>query len=332
MSKYSVVITDHDYADVDIEKRILERIGAKVRVYNSKNEEDVIRVTKNANAVINQYAPITHNVIERLTDSCVAVGQYGIGVDTIDVEAATAKGLVVINVPSYCEDEVAEHALALLLTLARKLLLYNDEVRHLGWDWKTQRPIHRLRGQTLGLLGFGHIAQKVVEKARGFAFKVIAFDPFVEGSVMRRRGVQKVTLEQVFSESDFVSIHVALTDKTRGLVSKNEFALLKKGAVIVNVSRGPVIDQDALYRALSEGKIAAAGLDVLHDEPVTARYSGKAILKAKNVCLTPHMAWYSEESIIELREKLAMDIARVLQGKRPTGFVNPEVNPRLTLH
>lgn len=327
MSEYLVVITDYDYPDVDTEKMILAEIGAEIRDYQCKDENEVIQVAREANAVINQYALITRRVIEHLSDSCVAIGQYGIGVDTIDVQAATDKGIVVVNVPSYCEDEVAEHALALLLALARKLPSYDGEVRSLGWDWKTQTPIHRLRNRTLGLVGFGRIARKLVEKAHGLSFQVVAFDPFVEESVMKNVGVQKVGLEELLRESDFISIHVPLTDGTRNLLSEKEFSLMKKEAIVINVSRGPVVDQDALFRALSQERIAAAGLDVFYEEPPRASYSGEALLRLKNVCLTPHVAWYSEESIIELRKKLATDIARVLQGKRPEGFVNKEVKP-----
>ena len=327
MSRYLVVITDYDYPDVDREKAILARIGAEVRAHNHKDENEVIRITRGADAVINQYAPITRRVVEHLSDSCVAIGQYGIGVDTIDVKAATEKGIAVVNVPSYCEHEVAEHALALLLTLARKLPPYDEEVRRLGWDWKTQVPIHRLSGQTLGLVGFGKIARRLVEKVKGFSFQVIAFDPFVEETTMNNLGVWKVALEKLLSDSDFVSIHVPLADGTRNLLSDKELSLMKKEAILINTSRGPVIDQDALCRALSEGKIAAAGLDVFDEEPPGASRSGETLLGLKNVCLTPHVAWYSEESIVDLREKLATDVARVLRGKRPEGFVNPEVKP-----
>lgn len=332
MSRKLVAITDYDYPDVNAETAILEEAGAEVRAYSCKDENEVIEVVGEAHAVINQYAPITRRVIDHLSDSCVAIGQYGIGVDTIDVQAATEKGIVVVNVPSYCEDEVAEHALALLLTLARKLPFYDVEVRRLGWDWKAQAPIHRLRGRTLGLIGFGKIARTLLAKAQGFSFQVMAFDPYIEEEVMTEMGVRKVGLETLLSNSDFISIHVPLTDGTRHLLSDNQFKLMKKDAVIVNVSRGAVVDQDALYRALSKGKIAAAGLDVFYEEPPRAAHSGRALLDLKNVCLTPHVAWYSEESIVELREKLAMDIARVLQGKRPEGFVNPEVKLRSALH
>jgi D-3-phosphoglycerate dehydrogenase len=323
--KKLVVVTDCDFEDVDIERKILERVNAELRSYNCEDENDVIEIVDEADAVINQYAPITRRVIECLSDSCVAIGQYGIGVDTIDVAAATEKGIVVVNVPSYCEDEVAEHALALLLTLARKLPSYDLEVRRLGWDWKTQAPIHRLSNRTLGLIGFGRIARRLAAKTQGLSLELVAFDPYVKEAVMASMGVRKVDLETLLRSSDLVSVHVPLTEETQNLLSDREFRLMKRDAIIVNVSRGPVIDQDALYEALCQRRLGAAGLDVLYEEPPRAEHSGKGLLDIENVCLTPHVAWYSEESVVELRKKLAGDIARVLQGKDPEGFVNPEV-------
>lgn len=331
MGKYQVVITDYDYPDVEMEKKILAKIGAEVLAYHALEETEVIKLVQNADVVINQYAPINKKVIDHLPERCVAIGQYGIGVDTIDVRAATERGIVVINVPSYCEEEVAEHALALLFNLVRKITSYDSEVRRGEWDWKTQAPIHRISGRTLGLIGFGKIARKLASKVRGLSLKVISFDPFVEEGVMKRKGVRKVSLEELLHESDFISVHAPLTEETRHLLSAEEFKKMKREAILINVSRGAVIDQDALFHALSNGVIASAGLDVFHEEPPRESYSGKFLLGLKNVCVTPHVAWYSEQSIIELRTKLATDIAHVLQGKRPFGFVNPQVKSHLRL-
>ena len=331
MNKKLVVITDYDYPDVETERSILEGMGAQVQAYHYTDEADVLKIVGKADAVINQYAPITRNVIEHLSERCVAVGQYGIGVDTIDVAAATDRGIVVVNVPSYCEDEVAEHALALLLALARRLPFYDAEVRRGSWDWTTQVPIHRVRGRTLGLVGFGKIARALAEKANGLALEIVAFDPVVGEAEMSGVGVRKVSLEDLLGQSDFISIHVPLVDATRHLISDPEFALMKRDVVLVNASRGAVVDQDALYRVLSERRILAAGLDVLYDEPPRGAHSGEALVKLDNVFLTPHVAWYSEESIVELREKLARDIGAILKGYRPHGFVNPNVKARVAL-
>ncbi len=329
MYKYLVVVTDYDYPDLNIERKILSRINAEMKEYQCLEENDVIRCVKKANVIINQYAPITRKVIDSLDDTCYAIGQYGIGVDTIDVKAATEKGIVVINVPSYCEDEVAEHVLAMLMALARKILSYNNDVKHSIWDWKTQVPIYKLSNKTLGLIGFGKIAKKLVEKVKGFSFHIIAYDPYIDVSIMNKLGVRKVSLERLLIDSDFISIHVLLVEETKNLLSDEEFLLMKREAIIINASRGPVIDQEALYRALSSGKIAAAGLDVLYNEPPTDIHCGKKLFSLNNICLTPHVAWYSEESTIDLRTKLSMDIVRVLQGIKPEGFVNPNVKTHL---
>ena len=331
MNKKLVVITDYDYPDVETERAILQEMGAEVQAYHYTDEADVLKIVGSADAVINQYAPIGRNVIEHLSERCVAIGQYGIGVDTIDVVAATEAGIVVVNVPSYCEDEVAEHALALLLTLARRLPLYDAEVRRGGWDWTTQAPIRRVRGRTLGLVGFGKIARALVEKVRGLSLEIVAFDPLVREAEMKEVGVRKTSLEDLLRQSDFVSIHVPLVDSTRDLISAPQFQLMKRHAILINESRGAVVDQDALYEVLSERKILAAGLDVLYDEPPRRAHSGEALVKLDNVCLTPHVAWYSEESIVGLREKLARDIGGILKGYKPHGFVNPGVKPRVAL-
>jgi D-3-phosphoglycerate dehydrogenase len=331
MSGRRVVITDYDFPDVAVERAILEGVGVEVLAYHCQGAEDVLKVVGDADVVINQYAPITRNVIMHLGKSCVALGQYGIGVDTIDVQAATEQGIVVINVPSYCEEEVAEHALALLLALARRLLRYDAEVRSGTWDWTTQAPIHRMAGRTLGLVGFGKIARKLAEKVQGLSLVIVSYDPLVPAAAMQEMGVRKVSLEELLRQSDFISIHVPLTEATRNLIAEPQFRLMKEDALLVNVSRGAVLDQDALYRALSERRILAAGLDVLTEEPPRAPHHGEALLSLDNTCLTPHVAWYSEESILLLRERLARDVAGILEGKKPNGFVNQSVKPRVAL-
>jgi len=329
--RWNVVITDFEYPDIEIERSILEPAGAIVHGYQCKDADDVIAVASQAHIVINQYAPITKQVIERLSPSCMAIAQYGIGVDTIDVSTATEHGIMVINVPSYCEDEVAEHALAMMLALARRIPFYDREVRRGAWDYTSQAPIWRLHGRTLGLIGFGKIARKVVEKAGGLGLSIIAYDPLVASEIMRELGVRAVSLNDLLRVSDFVSVHVPLLARTRDLLGERELRLMKETAVLVNVSRGPIVDQEALYRVLVDSAIRAAGLDVFYEEPPGNEFNGNDLCRLDNVLLSPHVAWYSEESIVELREKLATDVARVLQGKYPEGFVNPQVESRAAL-
>lgn len=327
-TKWNVVITDFEYPDIEIERSIIEPAGAVVHGYQCKDVNDVIAVVSQAHVVINQYAPITRRVIEHLPPFCKAIAQYGIGVDTIDVPAATERGIMVINVPSYCEDEVAEHALAMMLALARRLPFYDREVRRGVWDYTTQAPIRRLVGQTLGLIGFGKIARKVAQKASGLGLSIISYDPFIAPEIMQKFGVKAVSLDELLRTSDFVSIHVPLQAQTRHLLGERELRLMKKSAVLVNTSRGAIIDQEALYHALKDGTIRAAGLDVFYEEPPSDRFSGSDLLRLENVLLSPHVAWYSEESIVALRTQLAQDVVRVLMGKKPKGLVNSEVLSR----
>lgn len=324
-TRWSVVITDFEYPDIEIERSIIEPAGAVVRGYHCRDADDVIAVSSQAHVVINQYAPITRRVIEHLPPFCKAIAQYGIGVDTIDVSAATERGIMVINVPSYCEDEVAEHALAMILALARRLPFYDRDVRRGCWDYTTQAPIRRLAGQTLGLIGFGKIARKVAQKASGLALSIISYDPFVAPEIMERFGVSAVSLDELLRTSDFVSIHVPLEAQTRHLLGEKELRLLKPSAVLINVARGPVLDQQALHRLLVEGRIRAAGLDVLEEEPPQEGDESHSLLEVSNAVFSPHVAWYSEESVDKLRRHLATDVVRALRGERPDGLVNPEV-------
>jgi len=325
VSTFRVIITDFDYADVDIESAILKRAGADVAAHQCRTAEEVIRVVGEADAVINQYAPLSKIVIESLPTHCVAVAQYGIGVDTIAVDAATERGIMVINVPSFCEEEVAEHALVLLLGLARRTVFYDRDVRQGVWDWSRQAPIYGLKGRRLGILGFGKIGRALARKASGLELELAAHDPWVEEDVMRSLGVRPLTLDGLLERSDFLSVHVPLTDKTHQLLGETELRRLPRGAYVINVARGAVIDQSALYDLLVDGHLAGAALDVLMDEPPTEANRGAALLELPNVCVTPHAGFYSEDSVIKLRTNLAEDVARALQGKRPNGFVNPGV-------
>lgn len=318
---WTVVITDYNYPDLLIEEEELSRWKARVVPAQCATPEEVLTVGRDADALISQYAPITRQVIEGLA-RCKALGRYGIGVDNIDVEAATARGIAVINVPSYCEEEVSDHTLALLLSWARRIPHYVEEIRQGVWDWKTGRPIHRLQGKTLGLLGFGKIARLVAKKAKALGFEVIAHDPYLPDEIFTREGVKKVTFEDLLAASDFLSIHVPLTPSTRHLIDEKALAKMKPTACIINTSRGGVIDEKALVKALQEGRLAGACLDVTEPEPPSVQ---NPLLKMKQVLCTPHVAWYSEESQIDLRRKIARDVGRALNGLLPEGLVNREL-------
>ncbi len=316
--RWTVVITDYNYPDLAIEETELTRWGARVVPAQCRTPEEVLAVAEEADAVISQYAPITKQVIWGLK-RCKAIGRYGIGVDNIDVEAATKRDIAVINVPSYCEEEVSDHVLAFLLSWARRITHYTQEVRLGVWDWKSGRPMHRLAGQVLGLLGFGKIARLVARKAKAVGLRIIAYDPYIADEVFVAEGVEKVNFARLLRESDFLSIHVPLTPETRHLINAQSLSQMKPNACLINTARGGVVDKEALFHALKTGKLAGACLDVSDPEPLP---SDDPLFSLPQVLWSPHVAWYSEESLIELRSKLARDVGRALSGLLPDGLVN----------
>lgn len=319
-----MVVTDYNYADLEIEKEVLFRWNAMVTGFHCTGPQEVIEAAKDADAIISQYAPVTADVLNTL-QNLKAVGRYGIGVDNIDVAVATERGIAVINVPSYCEEEVSDHALAMLLAWVRKIPHYAFEVRNGVWDWKTGRPICRLRGKVLGLLGFGKIARHLAAKARALGLVVVAHDPYLPEEAFSRSGVKRVGFEELLAQSDFLSIHVPLTSETHHLINADALAQMKPTACLINTSRGAVVDERALVEALKRGQLAGACLDVMEKEPPDPE---NELLKMPQVLISPHVAWYSEESERELRRKIANDIGRALNGLLPEGLVNRELAPR----
>lgn len=316
-----VYVTDYEYATLEPEKRELDKIGAVMIPKQCKTEADVIRECKEANGLIDQYAPITRKVMEALPDLKV-VGRYGVGVNTIDVKAATELGIQVLNVPDYCMDEVSNQAISLMLACHRKLNILNSQVHHQGWDYKIAKPIHRLQGQTLGLLGFGRIPKMVAQKAKAFGLNIIAYDPYVKPEVGLQYDVTILPLKDVLQKADIISVHVPLTKETENLLNEQTLSWMKPEAIIINTSRGPLIDEDALYHALADKKIGYAGLDVTVREPIE---KDNPLLTLDNVIITPHVAWYSEEAELELKTKVAQGVADVLNGKKAKYLVNRDV-------
>lgn len=323
LKKFKVVITDSDYPSHDIEEEILSRVGARLVKFQCKTEEEVIKYCSDADALLNQYAPITRRVIENLQRARVVV-RYGVGVDNIDLEAATEKGIFVANV-IYDITDVADHAVGLILSLFRKIPWADRNVKGGLWDWKSIQPISRLKGKTIGIIGFGRIGRKVAQRLRGFEVKLIAYDPYVPADLFADYGVEKVDFETLIEESDVITIHTALTNETRQMISEEELKSMKREAILINTSRGGVVDEKALYKALKEGWISSAGLDVLEREPPTR---DNPLLKLNNVVITPHMAWYSNESLSEIQRMAAEEIARVLGGEIPINLVNKDVLKR----
>ena len=315
---WEVVITDCDHGFVEIEKEELDRIGAGMTLAQVRSEEDVIRVCGQADGLLNQYAPLTRAVLERLP-KCKVIAKYGVGVDTVDLKAATDFGIIVTNVPDYCFDEVADHTISLMLTLARKTVFFNQKVKSNQWDFRQGIPIHRIRNKTLGLIGCGRIGREVARKMSTFGVRVIAYDPYIADT---GGAIAFVDLDTVLRESDFISIHCSLNESTRHLLGGREFQKMQRKPLVINVARGPIIEEKELIRALNEGRISGAGLDVLEKEPPDP---DNPLLKMDNVILSPHVAFYSEESIRELKQRATEGVSAVLLGEWPRVVVNREV-------
>ncbi len=316
--QYQVVITDCDHGSIEEEKEEFGRVRAELILAQVQKEEDLIRACKEADGLVNQYALLTRRVFENLP-KCKVVSRYGVGVDSVDLRAATDFGIIVANVPDYCMDEVASQTVAMILTLTRKTAFFDRKVKSGEWDFHLGIPIYRIKGKTLGLVGCGKIGLEVAKKISCFGVKVIAFDPFLEKTL---GGVELRDLDSVLKESDFISIHCPLNDSTRHLIGEKEFKKMEKKPLLINTSRGPIIDERTLIKALEQGLISGAGLDVLETEPPDSQ---NPLLKMENVVLSPHMGFYSEESISELKRRTARNVSDVLMGKRPSSVVNREV-------
>ena len=315
---YQVIITDCDHGSIREEKEEFDRIGVELTLVQIKEEEDLIRVCRDADGLINQYALLTRNVLDKLP-KCKVIARYGVGVDSIDLNAATDLGIIVANVPDYCIDEVSDHAIAMILSLARKTSFFNQRAKSGEWDFRLGIPIHRIRGKTLGLIGCGKIGLEVARKIAGFGVRVISFDPYVEKAP---EGIELTDFNTVLKKSDFISIHCPLNQSTHHLLGEDEFKKMEKKPLLINTSRGPIINEKALIQALEEGHLSGAGLDVLEREPPD---SGNPMLKMENVILSPHAGFYSEESISELKRRTAKNVSDVLMGRWPLSVVNKEV-------
>jgi D-3-phosphoglycerate dehydrogenase len=320
----TVVITDYDYGDVDIERAIIDGAGLRLMAAQCKSEDDVIAAARDADAIIAQYATIGAKAIGAMS-RCELIARYGTGTDIVDVDAATRHGILVTNVPNdWCENEVADHAMALLLAAARKICRYDQATRSGTWRWQTGEPIHRISGRTLGLLSFGAIAQAIGRRAAGFGLKVIASDPYMPAADISARGAAPVSLEELLEQSDYLVIQAPLTKETHHLIGERELRLMKPAAILVNTARGPIVSVEALYRALSENWIAGAALDDIEEEPAKiADWTPRnPLFGLDNVIITPHAAYYSEESVRTVREFAASEVVRVLTGQPPISPVN----------
>ena len=320
----TVVITDYDYGDVDIERAVIEAAGLRLVAAQCTTEDEVIDATRAADAIIAQHAAVGARVIGALT-RCQVIARYGTGVDTIDVDAATGRGILVTNVPGdWCENEVADHALALLLAVARKICIYDRATRRGNWQWRTGYPIHRLRGSVAGLLSFGSIAQAIAARASGFGLRVVAHDPGVPADDITAKGATPVSFDELIEQADYLVIQAPLTEQAHHLIGEGELRRMKRTAFLINTARDPIVSDAALYRALSEGWIAGAGLDDIEEEP-SKRRNWKPVnplFTLPNAVISPHAAYYSEESLAAVRDFAAREVVRVLTGQPPLSAVN----------
>jgi D-3-phosphoglycerate dehydrogenase len=325
--QFVVAISDSPFENGDKEEAILGKIGAEVQQFHCTNESEVIDAARNAHLIMCDASPITRNVIHSLS-KLVGVVEYGIGYDNIDVTAATENGVLVCNVPDFMTSEVADHAVALILALTRKLDRISRSTRDGKWNWREFRPVSSLEGKTVGIIGFGNIGRQVAERMRSFGTDVMAYDPYVSRESKEKLGARSSNLNELLEASDIISIHVPLNKETRQLIGRKELAKLKESVILVNTSRGSVLDQEALVESIRKGSIAAAGLDVLAKEPPSA---SDPILGFENVIVTPHIGWYSEQSSARLQENAALEAERILTGNPPKHPVNPEVLSRKKL-
>ncbi len=319
MSRFTVVIADNRYSSYDEEKAVLSEVSAEVRIFRSQSAEEARAAFSDADAILVNLFPMTAEIIDGLP-KCRVISRYGVGYDNVAVEAATRRGIWVTFVPDYCFEEVADHALALLLCCIRKVGYKDRMIRQGKWNVHRNQPAYRVEGRTLGILGYGNAAHTLLRKVSGLGFgRTLMCDPYVRTSTIKAAGAVPVDLPTLLMESDYISVHVPLTPETRHMIGRAELALVKPGAILVNTARGPVLDEAALADALRDGRLGGAGLDVFEIEPLPAE---SPLRQLDNVVFTDHAGWYSEESLVELKTKAARNAAAVLSGKVPPYPVN----------
>lgn len=323
--KFKVVISDYNYEEPSREKAVLEPIGAEVFLYDNRTDEARIANCRDADAIICEEGPFRRNVIEKL-ERCKAIVGYGAGYEHIDLKAATEKGIAAANTPGYGNEEVSDHALALMYACARKIVKAN-RIANSGlqsWNSRPLRNIYRLKGKTVGVIGVGRIGSTFARKVAALDYRVIFYDPYVSAEKGKAFGAEKVDLETLMRESDFISIHCLHNQETHHLIGRKQLEMMKPTAYIVNTARGGIIDQEELTVALESGRIAGAGLDVHEQEPPPPHVRER-LMKLDNVITTPHSAWYSQESMHDRQRMAAETVRDILLGKRPECVLNPEV-------
>jgi len=328
---YRIVVVDHTFPGLDVEEKVVKKSGLRAEVRDPQcdpnNPDDIIGAVADADGILIQNAVINKSIIDTMTH-CKVIALYGVGIESVDIAAATKSGIAVANVPDYCINEVADHAMALMLSCVRKVTEETVAVKArqpgMVFGGPLFPPIFKLRELTLGLVGFGNVARNIVSKATPFGLSIIAHDPFVSDAILQEYHVERVSLEALLEQSDIVSLHLPKTPNTIALIDKAVFQRMKPTAFLINTSRGALVDEAALYCALKERWIAGAGIDVTVDEPILP---DNPLLGLSNLLITNHIGYYSEGCLDELRTKTMQEVVRVLRGDTPrsVAFVNPDI-------
>ena len=338
-SQYTVIMTSNRYnKDMAPEQRILDQfpeLDIDLRGIPVSDEDDLIARCVDADALLcSTLEAINHRVLSSLPKLKV-VSRYGVGLDNVDLDAATDLGIIVTHYPQYCTSEVADHAVSLILGLNRRIVEFDRDLRQGAWvakRFETRKMLSHvippLREQTLGIIGFGRIGRESAKRMAPFGVKIVVCDPYIDPTEITSRGAEPVALDELLSRSDIITIHSPLTPETRGLLGKKQFAAMKPGAILVNTARGPILDLEALTDALSSGHLGGAGLDVFYPEPLPIE---SPFYSMPNVILTPHAAYYSERSVETVRNETLNQALLALSGRRPTTVANPGVLEKVAL-
>jgi len=311
-SKFKVLITDYGFENVNEEKKLVEEAGGELHFGQYKTESEIIAAADGVDAIIVQFSKLTTRVIKSLRN-CKIIVRCGIGYDNVDLETAKEMGIIVCNVPDYCIDEVADHTLALGLTLARQVVGIDNRTRKGIFKMAPITSMPAFKDMIFATVGLGRIAQQVLERARGFGFTLAAYDPFVENHIFEEKGIIKMDLETIFRKADILSLNMPLTSETKHIINGDSLAKMKSTSIILNTSRGGLIDTQALASALQNNVIGYAGLDVFENEPLEMN---SPILNCKNAVLTSHVAFYSEASLLKLQKMAAEEVVRCLVGEK----------------
>lgn len=322
MPKYKVFMTDKTWPDLEIEKEIIREVDGEVTVSSGGTPEEICNEGRDCDIMMNLFTPMKKEQLEIFT-RCRLLVRMGIGTNTVDLDAATERNIMVCNIPDYCQEEVADHVIALFLEMVRKVGDLDRQVKSGGWDMTIADPVPRLQGKVFGLLGCGGIGRMTGKRAAAFGMKVCGYDPYASDEVFSEAGIERYDdLKKFLSEADVVSLHVPLTKETENIINRDTLKAMKPEAYLINTARGALINDDDLYEALTQKKIAGAALDVLRVEP-PKEVSRMTLLP--NVIITPHAAWNSADAIPELRVKAAQEVVRFIKEGRPKNLVNKAV-------